>query len=201
MSGSERWLLAQQVKDQQFHAGMTGVYNYAVDRTALTGAVLGIGSSALTGPLGVAAGIGAYLGVQHFRLPEPTRADLRDDYDFMYRGLHFLDFALTSIISGVVTPAAGAIERAAEEVAAEAAGTQAAQATPKLLNQFNSVDSLLENAGRFTRVKGGVRQAVIKGNGEGIFSAISQGGQKLRSGAVRLEEGTIINRHSEEPLA
>ena len=67
--------------------------------------------------------------------------------------------------------------------------------TPKLLNQFNSVDSLLGNAGKFTRLKGGIQQAVIKGDGNSIFKAISQGGKQLQSGAVKLSDGTILNKH------
>jgi hypothetical protein len=71
----------------------------------------------------------------------------------------------------------------------------AAKNGPKVLNQFNSVDSLLQNAGTFTKLKGGVQQAIIKGDGQSIFNAISQGGQKLPSGAVKMPDGTILNTH------
>ena len=38
-------------------------------------------------------------------------------------------------------------------------------------------------------------QAFTRGNGEAIFEILTQGGQKLPSGAVRLPDGTEIFKH------
>jgi len=65
----------------------------------------------------------------------------------------------------------------------------------KLLNQFNSADSLIKNAGDLTRLKGGVKMGTVTGNGEAIFRAISNGGQMLPSGYVKMADGTIIGKH------
>jgi hypothetical protein len=46
-----------------------------------------------------------------------------------------------------------------------------------------------------TRLKGGAKQGKITGNGNSIFDAITQGGQSLPSGAVRMPNGTIIFKH------
>ncbi len=54
----------------------------------------------------------------------------------------------------------------------------AATGGAKLLNQFNSVESLLQNAGKFSRVKGGAQQAFIRGDGASVFKTISQGGTR-----------------------
>jgi RHS repeat-associated protein len=96
--------------------------------------------------------------------------------------------ATAGTTGGIVTTRSVASSPAAGRVAATAAA-------PRLLNQFNSVDSLLQYAGTFTRLKGGVQMATIKGNGEAIFNALAQGGQILRSGYVRLADGTIIGKH------
>jgi len=71
----------------------------------------------------------------------------------------------------------------------------ATQAAPKLLNQFNSVESLLQNAGTFQTLKGGAQQAIIKGDGPAIFGALAQGGKTLASGAVELPDGTLLFHH------
>ncbi len=96
---------------------------------------------------------------------------------------------LKSLVVGV---AKGAVFLGAKVLVKEAAAEEA----PQLLNQFNSVESLLEkNVGNFTKLKGGVQQATIQGNGPDIFRALSQGGQTLSSGAVRLPNGTVIFSH------
>ncbi len=68
-------------------------------------------------------------------------------------------------------------------------------AKAKLLNQFNSAESLIQNAGSLTRLKGGVNMGTVMGDGEAIFNAISKGGQTLPSGYVKMADGTIIGRH------
>ncbi len=71
----------------------------------------------------------------------------------------------------------------------------AAKTAPKLLNQFNSAESLIQNAGSLTKLKGGVKMGTVTGDGEGIFKAISNGGQTLPSGYVKMADGTIVGKH------
>lgn len=70
----------------------------------------------------------------------------------------------------------------------------AARGSTKLLNQFNSVESLIQGAGRFSPVKG-AQQAFIKGDGASIFRAISQGGARQANGTVLMQDGTILFNH------
>jgi len=51
------------------------------------------------------------------------------------------------------------------------------------------------NAEKFTKLKGGVQQAIIKGNAQDIFDAISKGGQKLPDGRVKLPDGKLVGIH------
>jgi hypothetical protein len=44
----------------------------------------------------------------------------------------------------------------------------------RLLQRFNSVESLVQNAGKLQRLKGGIRQGVIKGNPDDIFRGLAQ---------------------------
>jgi hypothetical protein len=71
----------------------------------------------------------------------------------------------------------------------------AAETAPMLLNQFNSADSLILNAGTLTTLKGGSLMGTVTGDGDAIFNAISQGGQTLSSGYVKMADGTIIGTH------
>ena len=73
---------------------------------------------------------------------------------------------------------------------------EGAKGAPQLLNQFNSVESLI-NSSTFKQLERSnqVLQTTIKGNGEAIFKTLSQGGQKLPSGAVRLPDGTELFKH------
>ena len=64
-----------------------------------------------------------------------------------------------------------------------------------LLNQFNSIESLVEGAGKLERLKGGVRQGLIKGDGESIFNAITKNSQPLSNGRFLLNDGTNIGKH------
>ncbi|WP_024772342.1 hypothetical protein [Aquimarina macrocephali] len=49
-----------------------------------------------------------------------------------------------------------------------------ARGVPKLLQRFNSVESLVGNAGKLKRLKGGLRQGSIQGNANDIFKGLSQ---------------------------
>ena len=75
------------------------------------------------------------------------------------------------------------------------AGGKAVTGT-KLLSQFNSVESII-NASTFEQLKRSNQalQAYIRGDGEFIFKILTQGGQKLPSGAVRLPDGTELFKH------
>lgn len=46
-----------------------------------------------------------------------------------------------------------------------------------MLNQHNTVESLIRGAGNLTKVKGGI-QGFVKGDGAAIFKSISHGGDK-----------------------
>lgn len=76
---------------------------------------------------------------------------------------------------------------------------RAAEKTPKLLAQFNSVESLIENAGKLTRLKGGVREGFVKGNIDDVFSQLSrQYGAKIqtRSGETFFKSGSVrVGKH------
>jgi hypothetical protein len=64
----------------------------------------------------------------------------------------------------------------------------------KLLNQFNSAESIIEAAGpTFTIVlKHGELQGFITGDANVIFKSITNGGTTLPSGAVKMSNGTFI---------
>jgi len=106
----------------------------------------------------------------------------------------FLFHVASNLTGGWVVKGAGkTVAKLAGKV--EDVAELAAKAGPKLLNQFNSVESLIQNAGSLTRLKGGVNMGTVMGDGEAIFSAISKGGQTLPSGYVKMADGTIIGRH------
>jgi len=65
-----------------------------------------------------------------------------------------------------------------------------------LLNQFNSVESLIENAGKLERLKGSVHQGFVKGNIDDVFKSIIQGGKYITPYRVQLPNGTIITKYS-----
>jgi len=58
-----------------------------------------------------------------------------------------------------------------------------------------SVDDLLDMSSNAKKLKGGKVQKVIQGDGESMFKSIAQGGDELASGAVKLPDGTIVNKH------
>jgi hypothetical protein len=95
----------------------------------------------------------------------------------------------TKIEVVISADAAVGAERAAEVVV-----EGVASASTKLLNQFNSVESLIESAApTFTKVlKHGEIQGFIKGDANAIFKAITNGGKTMTSGAVKMPDGTFI---------
>jgi hypothetical protein len=54
------------------------------------------------------------------------------------------------------------------------ATTSAAKSSTKLLQRFNSVESLVGNAGKLQRLKGGLRQGTVQGNAGDIFKGLAQ---------------------------
>jgi len=61
-----------------------------------------------------------------------------------------------------------------------------------LLNQFNSVESLIQGAGKLTKVNVGL-QGFVKGDGANIFKTLTQDavGRTARGGHV-LKDGTTL---------
>jgi len=66
--------------------------------------------------------------------------------------------------------------------------------TIKLLNQFNSVESLIEKAGTLTRVKAGM-QGFIKGDGLTIFNNLIKDATLQANGRYLLKDGTLLSYH------
>ena len=64
----------------------------------------------------------------------------------------------------------------------------------KLLNQFNSAESLIQGAGNLTKVKAGM-QGFVKGDGPSIFKAITNGGTRQANGTILMQDGTTIFNH------
>ena len=87
------------------------------------------------------------------------------------------------------------VEKTTINSVASGSAANAAKGSTKLLNQFNSVESLLQNAGKFSRVKGGAQQAFVKGDGASIFKAISQGGTRQANGTILMKDGTTLFNH------
>jgi hypothetical protein len=54
------------------------------------------------------------------------------------------------------------------------ATTSAAKSSTKLLQRCNSVESLVGNAGKLQRLKGGLRQGTVQGNAGDIFKGLAQ---------------------------
>ena len=71
---------------------------------------------------------------------------------------------------------------------------QAAKGAPKLLNQFNSAESLIQGAGNLTKVKAGM-QGFVKGDGPSIFKAITNDGTLQSNGQYLMKNGMQIGNH------
>jgi hypothetical protein len=70
----------------------------------------------------------------------------------------------------------------------------ATKTSTKLLNQFNSSESLIQGAGNLTKVKAGM-QGFVKGDGTSIFKAVTNGGTKQANGTILMQDGTTIFNH------
>ena len=70
----------------------------------------------------------------------------------------------------------------------------AAKGGTKLLNQFNSAESLIQGAGKLSPVKGGF-QGFVKGDGASIFNNLTHGAKPLPNGRFLLSDGTNIGKH------
>lgn len=110
------------------------------------------------------------------------------------------DFIVYSVLGGAVAALAApvtiaeAIKVAALTVAADrlddrtgglysAATVVAGAAAPKLLARFNSVESLIGQAGTLQRLKGGARKGSIQGDADDIFNVLAiQYGAKVQIG-------------------
>jgi hypothetical protein len=57
-------------------------------------------------------------------------------------------------------------------------------------------DDLIQGAGKLERLKGGVRQGRVEGDAQSIFNTITEGGETLSNGRVKMEDGTIIGAHT-----
>lgn len=66
----------------------------------------------------------------------------------------------------------------------------------KALQKFKSVESLI-NTYTFKQLNKANQtlHTVIRGDGEAIFKALTQGGKKLPSGAIKLPDGTKLFKH------
>lgn len=73
----------------------------------------------------------------------------------------------------------------------------AAKTSTKLLNQFNSAESLIQGAGKLSRVKG-AQQGFVKGNVDDIFKSITQGGKQLAPNRIQFPNGTIITKSTQK---
>jgi len=72
---------------------------------------------------------------------------------------------------------------------------EAAKGGTKLLNQFNSAESLIQGAGNLTKVNAGL-QGFVKGDGQSIFKAITQGSVGTTSrGGIIMKDGTTLFNH------
>lgn len=64
---------------------------------------------------------------------------------------------------------------------------------------INNADDLIQAAGRFSnKPRGKVGENTIQGNIDDIFNTITTGGTKRKSGAIKMPNGTIINKHSSD---
>ncbi len=72
--------------------------------------------------------------------------------------------------------------------------TLATKGGSKLLNQHNTVESLIRGAGNLTKVKGGI-QGFVKGDGAAIFKSISHGGVRQSNGTIIMPDGTTLFNH------
>ena len=65
----------------------------------------------------------------------------------------------------------------------------------KINKVIKNVDDLIDAAGKFGKGKTKIGENTIKGNVNDVFNTISEGGELLESGAVKLSDGRVINKH------
>lgn len=61
---------------------------------------------------------------------------------------------------------------------------------------IRNADDLIKSAGSFQRLKGGVLQGNVQGDAQAVFKAITEGGEALPNGMVKMEDGTLIGTHT-----
>jgi len=65
----------------------------------------------------------------------------------------------------------------------------------KVKKVIKNVDDLLDAAGKFSKGKTRIGQNTIKGNIDDVFKTITEGGEVLESGAVKMGDGRFIKKH------
>ena len=82
----------------------------------------------------------------------------------------------------------------AQKVAKVGKVVQVSNEGTKLLNQYNSVESLIKGAGKLSRIKGGM-QGFVKGDGASVFKALTQNAKIQSNGQYLLSNGVQIGYH------
>ena len=82
----------------------------------------------------------------------------------------------------------------AQKMAKATKVVQASHKGTKLLNQYNSVESLIKGAGKLSRIKGGM-QGFVKGDGASVFKALTQNAKMQSNGQYLLSNGVQIGYH------
>jgi RHS repeat-associated protein len=66
-----------------------------------------------------------------------------------------------------------------------------------VLNQFNNIEELIQEAGPFKTLRHGEQMGNIEGDLNAIFDKLAQGGKVInKAGSVELPDGTIITKYS-----
>jgi len=122
----------------------------------------------------------------------------------IYEGIETDDYwqvgiGSVSLIADIATFGGSAIIKGAVKTGIKQSGKHLAKGIVKkeskvLLNQFNSVESLVQGAGKLTKVKAGM-QGFVKGDGPSIFNTITQGGKLQSNGQYLMQNGTQIGNH------
>jgi len=111
----------------------------------------------------------------------------------------FITRAEATLIADIATFGGSAIIKGAVKTGIKQSGKHLAKGIVKkeskvLLNQFNSVESLIQGAGKLTKVKAGM-QGFVKGDGPSIFNTITQGGKLQSNGQYLMQNGMQIGNH------
>ena len=65
----------------------------------------------------------------------------------------------------------------------------------KVNKVIRNVDDLLDAAGSFSGRKTQAGENTIHGNVDDVFDSITEGGEALNSGAVRMGDGKVVHQH------